>query len=78
MDTSRPLFCLFFQVFVVAATVVNWDFSRMLQGPEAAWIGDYFYLNWAVRSNDGATSRRGSAPCSGRRTGGRRFRRRPR
>lgn len=39
---------LVFQVFVVAATVVNWDFSKILQGPEEAWIGHYFYLNWAV------------------------------
>jgi len=33
---------------VVVATVVNWDFSKILQGPEAAWVGDYFYVNWAV------------------------------
>jgi hypothetical protein len=38
-----------FQVFVIAATLINWDFSKLLKGPEKAWVGNYFFLNWAVR-----------------------------
>lgn len=46
--TNLTVFRLCFQLFVVAATVINWDFSQILNGPEAAWVGDYFYLNLAV------------------------------
>ena len=37
------------KLFVVAATLINWDFRYILNGPSQAWVGDYFYLNWAVR-----------------------------
>jgi hypothetical protein len=39
------------QLFVVATTLSNWDFSQFLQGhgPAQAWTGAYFYENWAVR-----------------------------
>jgi len=44
------------QVFVNGSTFLNWDFSKLKEGPERAWTGEYFYLCWLVRAaSEGAT-----------------------
>lgn len=34
------------QVFVVGATLSNWDVRYLHLGPDAAYTGSYFYANW--------------------------------
>jgi len=40
------------QLFVISTTLLNWDLLKLAQGygPGQAWNGNYFYLNWAVRT----------------------------
>lgn len=33
---------------IIIATAINWDLRKLLKGPEVAYIGNHFYLNWAV------------------------------
>lgn len=38
-----------YQVFVNAAVFLNWDISKLKEGPEQAWTDEYFYTCWLVR-----------------------------
>jgi hypothetical protein len=46
----HDFFNIFALVFVIGATLINWDLTRLVQGygPDEAWTGEHFYLNWAV------------------------------
>lgn len=43
---NHDLFNLVALLFVVGATLLNWDLRYIHLGPEAAWTGTYFYTNW--------------------------------
>lgn len=45
---AHDIFNVVALLFVIAATVINWDLRLLGQGPSQAWIGNYFYLNWAT------------------------------
>lgn len=49
---SRHHSHVFLQLFVISTTLLNWDLLKLAQGygPGQAWNGNYFYLNWAVRT----------------------------
>jgi hypothetical protein len=38
------------KLFVVATSLANWDYQKLLTGylPAEAWTGDHFYISWAV------------------------------
>jgi hypothetical protein len=46
----HDFFNIFALVFVIGATLINWDLTRLVQGygPDEAWTGEHFYLNWAT------------------------------
>ena len=41
------------QLFVIAATAVDWDFPMLFQGygADVAFKGEYFWWTWGVRYN---------------------------
>lgn len=53
LPTFAPLltssFSRFLQVFVNVSAFLNWDLSKLKEGPELAWTDEYFYLCWVVR-----------------------------
>ena len=36
-------------MFVNSAAFLNWDISKLKEGPEQAWTDEYFYICWLVR-----------------------------
>jgi hypothetical protein len=47
----HDFFNLFTLLIVIAATLMNWDLTKLTPGknPDDAWTGEYFFLNWTVR-----------------------------
>ena len=48
-NLTVPILLHMSQVFVNGAAFLNWDLSKLREGPESAWTDEYFYLVWAVR-----------------------------